>query len=188
MRQVHLLFAPQVRLVGGQLLLLDAGLRRQLRQLELLLGLHVGLVGLQLDLVADLGLELLAKGRVDDEDLGHLGGLDPDAPSGGRVAVAVDGGLEGRRDDAAEGRLPLLDALDHRHVRDRVAELAIADVREQRGDLHRAVAVGEVEHRGRGHRVGDPVDERALETQRDAVLGLLGELEGGFLFVLGTRT
>ena len=180
-RALHLLFAAEGGLVGGQLLLLDAGLGRQLRQLELFLGLHVRLVGLELDLVADLGLELLAKGRVDDEDLGHLGGLDPDAPFRRLGAFGVDGRLEGRRDDAAQGRLPLLDALDHRHVRDGMAELAVADVGEQGRDLGRAVALGEVEHGGGRDGVGDPVDERALESQRDAVLGLLGELERGFL-------
>jgi hypothetical protein len=36
------------------------------------LRLHVGLIGPELDLVADLGLELLAEGRVNDEDLCDL--------------------------------------------------------------------------------------------------------------------
>ena len=61
------------------------------------------------------------------------------------AVLAVDGRLQGGLDDPAQGRLALLDALDHRHVGDGVAQLAQADVREQGGDLPDTRPAAEVE-------------------------------------------
>ncbi len=180
-RHLQRFLASQHVPVTGELLLLDAALGSQLGQPDLLLRPDVRLIALELDVVADFGLQLLPEGRVDDEDLGDLGDLDVDPPGTPLLVAVADGRLHRRLDDAAERGLALLDALDHRHVRDGVAQLTEADMGEERGDLPDAVPTAEVEESGGGARVRDPVDDRALEPERDAVLRLLRELERGLL-------
>jgi hypothetical protein len=183
--QLELLLAPQLLPVLRQLLLLQAAFGCHLRQPRLLGRPEVRVISLELDLVADLGLQLAAELRVHDEDLGQLSDLDGHPPLVPRAALAPDGRLEGRLDHRAQRRLALLDALDHGHVGDRVAQLAEADVDEQVRDLRHPGSAAEVEEPCRRDGIGDAVDDDPLEAQGDAVPGLLRELEGGFLLRAG---
>ena len=69
-----------------------------------------------------------------------------------------------------------------------MTQLTQADMGQVGGDLRHPSGGAEVEEpRGR-HRIDDPIDEGALEAERDAVLRLLGEFEAASCFVPGTRT
>jgi hypothetical protein len=123
---------------------------------------------------AHLGLELATKLRVHDEHLRDLHDVEREAPA---VFPFADQRGQRRRDGIRERGLSLLDALSHRHVRGRRAQLAERDVGEQRRDSRGSTFAREVEARGDRDRIDDPVDDDALHAQRDAVAGLLGQLE-----------
>ena len=80
-------------LVARKLALLDLALGRQLGEADRLLREDVRLIAPDPDLVADFGLELLAQGGIDDEDLRDLRDLDLDAPW---VPALVTLGVDGR--------------------------------------------------------------------------------------------
>ena len=129
-RHLQLFLSAKVLSVRRELVLRDPIVGGHCSQLGFLRSLDVRLVALELDLVANLSLELVAQLLVDDEHLGDLRDLDRDAP-GVRIRVA-DRRFQRRPNDSGQRGLALLDALDHRHVRHRVTQLAQGDVSEQR--------------------------------------------------------
>ena len=66
-----------------------------------------------------------------------------------------------------------------------MAQLAEADMRQERADLCDPGRAAEVELARRRDRIRDPEDDDPLEPQGDPVLRLLGELEGGLLLRAG---
>ena len=89
----------------------------------------------------------------------------------------MDHRLERLADHRGEGRLPLLDALRHRHVRHRVPQLAQADAGQEGIDLCRLGTAVEFEDARRRDGIGDPIHHESLEAHRNAVARLLRERE-----------